>query len=87
MARDAYRAADFQSVFVPQDAYPITPDNDVNLPRRIRGIRAAGAGNVVCITGSGQQRTLAFLAGETRYIAISRVLATGTTATGLEGLV
>jgi len=87
MTRSSYDYADFTSVVVPQDAYPIVP-SDVNLlPRRIRGIRASGAGNVVCETAAGVQRTLAFLAGETRFIAVLRVFATGTTATGLEGLV
>lgn len=85
--RDTYSSADFASIYVPQDAYPITPNDDAPLPKRIRGIRATGAGDVVCMTASGAQRTLVFLAGETRYIAVSRVYATGTTATGLEGLV
>lgn len=82
-----YRYADAGSLSVPQDAYPISPDDGANLPRPVRGIRAAGAGNVVCITGSGETRTLAFLAGETRYIYVTKVFATDTSATGLEGLV
>lgn len=69
------------------DVFPITPNDGADLSNTTRAIRAAGAGNVVLITLSGQQRTCAFAAGETRPIRATRVLATGTTATGLEGMV
>lgn len=52
-----------------------------------RGLRATAAGNVVVDTLQGTQRTLAFAAGETRPIYVTKVYQTGTTATGIEGLV
>lgn len=70
-----------------QDVFAITPSDAVDLAFATRAIRAAGAGNVVLITLAGQQRTCAFAAGETRAIRATRVLASGTTATGLEGMV
>ncbi len=74
---------------VPEDSFPITPSDTVDLATPIRGIRASGAGNIVVYTragGAANPRTIAILAGETRYIKITRVLNTSTTATGLEGM-
>lgn len=71
---------------VPEDSFPITPSDTVDLATPIRAIRASGAGNIVVNTRSGNQRTIAILAGETRYLKITRVLNTSTTATGLEGM-
>lgn len=71
---------------VPDDSFPITPSDTVDLAVPVRAIRATGAGNVVAVMQNGQQRTLAFAPGETRYLKVKRVLATSTTATGLEGM-
>lgn len=73
------------------DSYPIdgVPDlrsDTVDLPVALKAIRAKIAGDIVCITAAGNQRTIAIAAAETRKIRITRVFATGTTATGLEGL-
>lgn len=70
-----------------EDVFPITPNDGADLSTATRAIRAAEAGNVVLITISGNQRSCAFAAGETRAIRATRVLATGTTATGIEGMV
>lgn len=66
--------------------YAITPDDNNDLPTRIRAIRATVAGNVAIIGADGVAATCAFLAGETRALRITRVKSTGTTATGLEGM-
>lgn len=66
--------------------YAITPDDGNDLPIRIRAIRATIAGNVAIIGADGIAATCAFIAGETRAIRVTRVKATGTTATGLEGM-
>lgn len=59
----------------------------VDLAAPVRGIRATVAGNVKVTTAAGNARVMAFLAGETRRVACTRVWLTGTTATGLDGLV
>lgn len=71
------------------DAIPLDAlkSDTVDLATPVRGIRATVAGNIKVTTASGNARVLAFLAGETRMIACTRVWATGTTATGMDGLV
>lgn len=58
-----------------------------DLTTPVRGIRATVAGNVKVTTASGNTRVLPILAGETRMVAVIRYWNTGTTATGVEGLV
>lgn len=67
--------------------YAVTPSDTVNLPQTVRAIRVAGAGNVVITTSLGQKATLAFTAGETRWIFATRIWSTGTTATTIEAMV
>ena len=69
------------------DVFPITPDDNTDLGMATRAIRAAGAGDVVLVTVAGNERTCRFADGETRAIRATRVKATGTTATTLEGMV
>lgn len=78
--------AGHRSQWVSPDAYPITPNDNENLPTPVRALRVAGAGNVKVVTVAGNTRTLAFLAGETRYIACTKVFAADTDATGIEGM-
>lgn len=74
------------SLQVADDVYPITPDDDTDLPVPIRAIRADGGGEITAVTGAGNERTFKIADGETRYIHIVRVLDTGTTATDIEGM-
>lgn len=75
-----------KSLWSSPDAFPIVPDDAIDLPQIVRAIRATGAGAVKVTTWAGNERTLAFEDSETRYISCKRVWATGTTATGLEGM-
>lgn len=79
--------AGIEDLGIAEDCYPITPNDNAKLATPIRALRAANAGYVRVDTASGTDRVLAFLAGETRYISIIKVYATGTTATVLEGMV
>ena len=69
------------------DVFPITPDDGADLVVATRAIRADGGGDVVLVTMDGNERTCRFADGETRAIRATRVKATGTTATFLEGMV
>ena len=69
------------------DVFPITPDDDTDLAVATRAIRADTGGNVVLVAMAGPERTCRFADGETRAIRATRIKATGTTATGLEGMV
>ena len=69
------------------DVFPITPDDDADLAVATRAIRAETGGDVVLIAMAGPERTCKFGDGETRAIRATRIKATGTTATGLEGMV
>lgn len=81
------KGRDLKAEFVHMDAFPITPNDSAELTTYVRALRATGAGNIKIVSGNGTERTLAFAAGETRYIAARKVFATGTTATGIEGMV
>lgn len=65
--------------------YPITPDDNANLPRRYRQIKATGAGNVAAVQENGPDVTMPFAAGETMDWRPLRIKSTDTTATGLFG--
>jgi hypothetical protein len=69
------------------DVFLITPDDDTDLAVTTRAIRANTGGDVVLVTLEGNERTCKFADGETRAIRATRIKATGTTATGLEGMV
>jgi len=71
---------------VPGDSYPITPNDNADLPRPVRSFRANTGGVMRVIVGTGQERIINILGGETRYFVISKVFANGTTATGIEGM-
>lgn len=65
---------------VPHDTNDITPG-------RIRAIHVGGsAGTVTIRSGFGNESTLYFALGDTIGVRATRVLATGTTATGIVAL-
>jgi len=68
------------------DMIPITPNNDADIAAgtvALAIICKGAAGNVVVVTAKGNERTYPIAAGETLPVGISRVKATGTTATTL----
>jgi len=81
-------------------AFPITPDDGNDLPIAIRAIRASVAGNIAVqcpgfpslpgfdeVTERMPTVILPIATGETIDLDVYRVLAAGTTATGLTGYV
>lgn len=73
------------------DAFDVTPSDSVDLPaannQRCVGLRVTGAGNVnVQLRGGGTAVLTGLSAGQILDIAVTRVLATSTTATGIQAL-
>jgi hypothetical protein len=66
------------------DVSSVTPSDSADTAKPFRALRVSGAGNVKITTMANNQVTCAFLAGETRPVAGTRVWSTGTTATGIE---
>ena len=67
--------------------FPITPDGNTDLATIPDAIYVGGAGDIVLKGSDGTNATFAVVAGQTYPFSPMRVLATGTTATGLIGLV
>lgn len=73
---------------VGQSAFTITPSNTVNFARRARAVYVGGSGNVVAVFADGAAITFtSVVAGSLLPVEVVRINATGTTATGLVGLV
>jgi hypothetical protein len=67
-------------------AFPITPNDNADLPNDTRQVRVTGSGGALAaIWKDGQTRTTPVQAGDILDWRLVRVLATGTTATGLWG--
>lgn len=69
-------------------AFPIAPNDAVELAETARAIYVGGAGTIALVTKEGS--TVSFVglsAGTVLPVSTVRVLATGTTATNLVGLV
>ena len=67
--------------------FPITPDGNTDLATIPDAVYVGGAGDVVLKGSDGTNATFAATAGQVLPFSPTRVLATGTTATGLVGLV
>lgn len=67
--------------------FPITPDGNTDLTTIPDAVYVGGAGDVVLKGSDGTNATFAATAGQVLPFSPTRVLATGTTATGLVGLV
>lgn len=66
--------------------FAITPHDSTNLTHPTRSILAAGEGVVKWVNVDGDVQTSTLAAGERVAVKAIRINATGTTATGLEGL-
>lgn len=86
MANHNYRASGLDSP--PIELINIAPSDVQNLAKPIRGLMVATGGDVMVVTVSGEPGKLPSLAPGVQYsIRAQAVLETGTTATGLVGLV
>jgi len=65
--------------------FSITPNDSTDLATATREMYFAGAGNVNVTWVGGETSVHAVLAGERLPWAVTRVLSTSTTATGIEG--
>jgi hypothetical protein len=69
-------------------AFTITPSDTLDLPEVTRAVYIGASGALAVRMSSGQTITFSgVIGGSTLPIRIDRVLATGTTATGVVGLV
>jgi hypothetical protein len=67
-------------------AFPVTPSDTEDLPNDTRQLRVTGAGgNLAAIWANGQTHTIPVFTGDILDWRISRVLASGTTVSGLWG--
>lgn len=79
-------------VFDADDSYAVTPADGSDLPfgnaqTGTRAIKVTGPGNVsVNLLGGGTAVLTGLVAGQTLNISVTRILATGTTATGIFAL-
>ena len=68
--------------------FDIAPDDSVDLISVTRAIILAGGGDVSVVLKNGDSITLPALAAGVIYpFRVARILSTGTTATGLKGLI
>ncbi|EEB83188.1 spike base protein, RCAP_Rcc01079 family [Roseobacter sp. GAI101] len=68
--------------------FDITPDDSNDLAQVTRAFMVSGAGDVAVVLKNGTTLDLAGLTAGVLYpFRVSKVLATGTTATGIKGLV
>ena len=67
------------------DAQAITP-SDATVITPTSGLMVTGAGNIAVVTLNGTTITLAVTVGNVYPISVTKVKATGTTATGIVGL-
>lgn len=70
------------------DAFSVTPDDSADLSEVTRALYVGGAGDITLITKGGTQIVFAQInAGSFLPIRASRVLAAGTSATNIVGLI
>lgn len=82
-AIDTY-AKDIAQIGPARNAVAVTPNDSADLTAVTRGVMVGVSGNVsVNMSGSGSAVVLPLTAGQLYPIAVSRILATGTTATGI----
>lgn len=78
---------DQYNTFTAIDLVPVVPSDTVDLPMFARALRIAGAGTLRITTLRGNVRNTNVAAGETLDVAVRRVHATGTSATGIEAMI
>jgi hypothetical protein len=68
------------------DLIPVTPSDSVDLPIVAVALYVEGKGAVRFVSQAGETRTVVLLDGAILPVGVRRVMATGTTATGIHGL-
>lgn len=79
-----------RGINVATDLVPVTPNDNADLAESGRAIRCrpdGAAGTVRFNNNAGVTRNTAIAAGETILVGVTRIHATGTTATNLEVLI
>ena len=85
-AIDTY-GKDISQIGPARNAAAVTPNDSTDLANVSRGIMVGVSGNVsVNMSGGGSAVVMPMTAGQLYPIAVSRVLSTGTTATGIVAL-
>ncbi|WP_372840316.1 hypothetical protein [Phaeovulum sp.] len=69
------------------DILPVSPSDTVDLPLIAPAIYTETGGTIVIVTVAGQTRTVKVADNSVLAVGVSRVMATGTTATGIHALV
>lgn len=69
------------------DIFPVTPDDSKNLPKVAVAIYVETAGTVSFLSVGGETRQVSVGDFSFMPVGVSRVLATGTTATGIHAMV
>lgn len=84
MIDDPFRAERLVSATVPVDRwFAVTPNDDEDLAVKPRLISVSGAGVVRAVDADGVACDFTFAAGQSLPISPTRILETGTTATGI----
>lgn len=63
--------------------YPVTPNDNADLPIKPKMIHVNGGGTVAMLDADGTLGTFTFASGAEKPLRPHRILATGTTATGI----
>lgn len=71
----------------PRDAFVVTPNDSTNLTKKADGLWVGTGGDVAVITLGGTTLTFTVPTGGVLPLQVTRVLATGTSASGIRGLV
>lgn len=65
----------------------VTPSNTVNLARPLKGIICETAGDIAVVAPDGSVNVITAVAGQTIPCVAIRINSTGTTSTGISGIV
>ena len=77
---------DIFSTIVATDLIPVTPDDEADLAKAARALRVGSGGTLRVTTLAGNVRNTSVEDGEVLLVAVSRVHATGTTASDIEAM-
>lgn len=72
---------------IASDSVPVTPSDTADLAKVAAGLYVEGAGAVAFISAAGESRVMNVTDFSYHPVGVLRVLATGTTATGIHALV